>query len=1254
MGTLKQFTRVYPLSKTLRFELKPIGRTLEFITSSGLLEQDQHRSDSYIKVKAIIDEYHKAFIETVLNDFKLNYTDEGKKNSLEEFYVCYMCKSKDEAQKKLFEEIQGKLRKQIADCFSKDDKFKRIDKKELIKEDLANFVTNQEDRLLIDEFRDFTTYFTGFHENRKNMYSAEAQSTAIAYRLIHENLPKFIDNISVFDKVAASSVSEHFSELYANFEECLNVAEIAEMFRLDYFNVVLTQKQIDVYNSIIGGKTLDNTVKLKGLNEYINLYNQQQNDKSARLPKLKPLYKQILSDRNAISWLPEQFESDEKALEAIQKAYQELKEQVLNRNNEGEHSLKELLQMLSEYDLDKIYIRNDLQMTDISQKVFGHWGVISKALLEQLKKEVPQKSKKETDEAYEERLNKVLKSQGSISIAQINKSVQALNAENENTIQAYFARLGVVNTEIIQKENLFDQIANAYTEVKDLLNTPYSGKNLAQDKMNVEKIKNLLDAIKSLQHYVKPLLGDGTEPEKDEKFYGEFITLWEELDKITPLYNMVRNYMTRKPYSTEKIKLNFENSTLMDGWDLNKEQANTTVILRKDGLYYLVIMNKKHNRVFDVKNLPTGGECYEKMEYKLLPGANKMLPKVFFSKSRIQEFAPSEQLVENYKNETHKKGATFNLLDCHSLIDFFKASINKHEDWKKFGFQFSETDTYEDLSGFYREVEQQGYKITFRNVSIDYINSLVEEGKIYLFQIYNKDFSPYSKGTPNLHTLYWKMLFDERNLTDVVYKLNGQAEVFFRKSSITCERPTHPANQAIDNKNGLNKKKQSVFTYDLIKDKRYTVDKFQFHVPITMNFKSTGNDNINQSVNEYIQKCDDLHIIGIDRGERHLLYLTVIDMKGQIKEQYSLNEIVNTYKGNEYRTNYHELLSKREDERMKARQSWQTIENIKELKEGYLSQVIHKISELMVKYNAIVVLEDLNMGFMRGRQKVEASVYQKFEKMLIDKLNYLADKKKNPEEEGGILNAYQLTNKFTSFQKMGKQSGFLFYTQAWNTSKIDPVTGFVNLFDTRYETREKAKAFFCKFDFISYNRDKDWFEFAFDYNKFTTKAEGTHTQWTLCTYGKRMETFRDEKQNSQWTSQECDLTDKFKEFFAEYEIDIHTNLKEVIAQQDSTDFFKGLFYLFKLTLQMRNSKTGTDIDYMQSPVADANGNFYNSELCDNSLPKNADANGAYNIARKGLWIVRQIKASDDLRNLKLAIGNKEWLQFAQNKPYLND
>lgn len=1257
MNTFEKFTKTYPLSKTLRFELIPIGQTKENIIRSGLLEQDEHRDASYQQVKKIIDEYHKAFIENVLENVRLAYTSEGKKNSLEEFYTDYMCKSKDETQKKHFEEVHKNLRKQIADSFSADERFKRIDKKELIQKDLVSFVEKIEEHQLIEEFKDFTTYFTGFHENRKNMYSAEAQSTAIAYRLIHENLPRFIDNMSVFEKIAASSVADNwFAALREDFAEYLNVEEISEMFRLDYYNTVLTQKQIDVYNAIIGGKTIEESnIKIKGLNEYINLYNQQQKDKTARLPKLKPLYKQILSDKNAISWLPEHFESDEKLLEAIQKAYQELEEQVLNRNREGEHSLKQLLQSMDTYDLEKIYISNDQQLTDISQKVFGHWSIISKALLEELKRVVPKKSKKESDEAYEERLGKILKAQGSISIAQINQSVQALNDEVPNTLQAYFAALGAVDTDTLQKENLFAQIENAYTEVKEVLKTPYpADKNLAQDKRNIEKIKNLLDAVKALQHFVKPLLGDGTESDKDEKFYGELAALWDELDKITPLYNMVRNYMTRKPYSTEKIKLNFENSTLMDGWDLNKEADNTTVILRKDGLYYLAIMNKRHNRVFSIKNIVSEGDCYEKMEYKLLPGANKMLPKVFFSKSRIGEFAPSEALLENYKNETHKKGPNFNIDDCHALIDFFKASIDKHEDWCKFGFQFSDTSTYEDLSGFYREVEQQGYKITFRNVSVDYINTLVEEGKIYLFQIYNKDFSPYSKGTPNLHTLYWKMLFDERNLADVVYKLNGQAEVFFRKRSINYEHPTHPAHQPIDNKNAQNEKRQSTFTYDLIKDKRYTVDKFQFHVPITMNFKSTGNENINQSVNEYIRQADDLHIIGIDRGERHLLYLTVIDNKGNIKEQYSLNEIVNECKNNLYKTNYHELLTKREEERMKSRQSWQTIENIKELKEGYLSQVIHKIAELMVRYNAIVVLEDLNQGFMRGRQKVEASVYQKFEKMLIDKLNYLADKKSQPEEPGGILNAYQLTSKFVSFQKIGKQSGFLFYVPAWNTSKIDPVTGFVNLLDTRYETREKAKAFFCKFDTIRYNDAKGWFEFAVDYSKFTTKADGTRTHWTICTYGKRIETFRDETKNSNWSSREVDLTEEFKAHFAKYGINLHGNLKDAIACQDNTDFFKGMLYLLKLTLQIRNSTTGTEVDYIQSPIADEHGVFYNSTTCSDTLPQNADANGAYNIARKGLWVVNQIKASEDLEHLKLAISNKEWLQFVQNKPYLND
>jgi CRISPR-associated protein Cpf1 len=1243
------FSNIYSQSITLRFGLIPQGETLQHIQENGLLEQDARRAEDYVKVKKLIDEYHKTFIERVLKGFKLKVDEDGGKDSLEEYFLYYNKGKKEDKQIATFEKVQENLRKSIADRLAKDTNFSRINKKELIKEDLLNTdlmrQLTEEEQALVKEFSDFTTYFTGFNQNRQNMYSAEKKSTAISYRLIHENLPKFIDNMKTFDIVANSEVAVQFDNLYQKMETYLNVEKLSEMFCLSYFNVVLTQTQIEVYNAIIGGKSLDDGSRIQGLNELVNLYNQKHKD--AKLPKFKLLYKQILSDREAVSWLPEKFEKDNELLSSIQKAYQELSGIIL-----GDSNLKNLLLNIASYDLNRIYISNDTQFTQISQRLFKDWGALHRVILEDLKSTVA-RGKKESESDYLDRLDKLVKKSESYSIGYLNQCIDKSELPDKPHVETYFTSLGAVHEETEQCANLFTQISIYYMEAQKLLTQEYpTQSNLAQDKQAVDKIKNLLDALKSLQHFVKPLLGNGDEPDKEERFYGELDSLWQEMEQITPLYNKVRNYLTRKPYSTGKIKLNFENSTLMDGWDLNKEPDNTTVILRKDGLYYLAIMNKAYNRVFKADILPDNGECFEKMEYKLLPGANKMLPKVFFSKSRIKEFAPSEKLLQHYADGTHKKGPNFSKADCHELIDFFKASIQKHEDWSKFNFQFSDTSTYEDLSGFYREVEQQGFKISFRSVSVSYVKKLVEEGKIYLFQIYNKDFSPSSKGKPNLHTLYWRMVFDERNLKDVVYKLNGQAEVFFRQASLTNDLTVHPAHQPIANKNPNNPKKTSTFEYDLIKNRRYTVDHFQFHVPITMNFKATGNSMINPQVYQYLKETKDTYVIGIDRGERHLLYLTLIDPQGRIVKQCSLNEMVNEYQNVVRKTNYHDLLDAREAERKQARQSWMTIENIKELKEGYLSQVVHLISQMMVKYKAIVVMEDLNMGFKRGRQKVEKQVYQKFEKMLIDKLNYLVDKDTDAEAAGGLLHAYQLTNKFESFQRMGKQSGFLFYVPAWNTSKMDPTTGFVNLLDTRYESVASSLSFFRRFKQIRYNEDKDWFEFKLDYNDFDKRAEGTRTEWMLCTQGERIITFRNKAKNSEWDSKSVRLTEEFKKFFYQYDVDIHGNLMDTILERTDKSFFEGLYALLKLTLQMRNSITGTDVDYLISPVMNAKGTFYDSRQSGSQLPENADANGAYNIALKGLWVLKQIWESKELKEVKLAITNKEWLQFAQEKPFL--
>ena len=1240
MESMKDLTGQYSLSKTLRFELKPIGKTLEHIEQKGLLTQDEQRAEEYELMKGIIDRYHKAFITMCLRNckIKVNNTDD-ELDSLEE-YSSLLSKSKRDADDEdKLEKIKENLRKQIVNAFKSGNTYGDLFKKELIKNHLPDFVTDEEEKQVVEHFCNFTTYFTGFHDNRKNMYSDEAKSTAIAYRLIHENFPRFFDNLRSFAKISESEVANRFPEIESAFSLYLNVEHIADMFHVDYFPVVLTQEQIDVYNNIIGGKTEEDGTKIQGINEYINLYNQHHPD--VKLPFLKPLYKMILSDKVALSWLPEEFENDEEMLTAINDFYKSVQPVIFG---DDENCIRHLLTNIAEYNTDHIYISNDLGLTGISQQLFDQYCIFEDAIKDELRRNVKQTPKeKRNPELLEERIKNLFKKEKSFSISYLDSLIKD---KGEDTIESYYAKLGAFDRDGKQTVNLLTQIEMAYIAAKEVLDGKYD--NINQSEEATKYIKDLLDAFKSLQHYIKPLLGSGEEAEKDNVFSSQLLNVWEALDVVTPLYNKVRNWLTRKPYSTKKIKLNFENAQLLGGWDMNKEADYASVLLRKNNQYYLAIMDKKHNHAFDIETLPSDGACFEKIDYKLLPGANKMLPKVFFSKSRINEFAPSTDIQIAYRQETHKKGKNFNLADCHRLIDFFKQSIAKHEDWSKFPFHFSDTSTYEDISGFYREVEQQGYTIGFRKISESYIYRLVDEGKLYLFQIWNKDFSDYSKGTPNMHTLYWKALFDKANLADVVYKLNGQAEVFYRKRSLQKENTTvHKALQPIKNKNTQNEKSTSTFDYDIVKDRRYTVDKFHFHVPITINFKSSGRPNINEPVLDIIRHHGIEHVIGIDRGERHLLYLSLIDLKGRIIKQMTLNEIKQQTGGN-YGTNYKELLAAREGDRAEARRNWKKIENIKDLKAGYLSQVVHVIAQMMVEYNAIVVLEDLNMGFMRGRQKIERSVYEQFEHMLIDKLNFYVDKKKEACAPGGLLHGLQLANKFESFNKLGKQSGCLFYVPAWNTSKIDPVTGFVNMLDARYESVESSRRFFSRFDVIRYNEEKNWFEFTFDYNNFHAKLDGTKTQWTLCTYGSRIKTFRNPAKLNQWDNEEVVLTDEFKKVFANAGINIHGNLKEAICSLAKREHLEPLMHLMKLLLQLRNSKTNSEVDYMLSPVAE-NGVFYDSRSCNGNLPIDADANGAYNIARKGLWVLRQIQDSKPGDKLNLALSNKEWLRFVQEK-----
>lgn len=1300
MSNFKDFTHLYPLSKTLRFELKPIGETKENFSNSGLLKREEQKSTDYPKVKHLIDECHKFLINDALKVDKVKNLDWSSLQSAIKEYQ----KEKSDKNKKALENAQEKMRSKIFDILSKSKYYeeliastpkKLLNDTELLKKVIGEaYAENTE----LKTFNGFATYFKGFQENRKNIYSSNAISTAVPFRSVHENFPKFLANIEIYNNIN-ETCAEVLDDAKKELQPFLDSMSLSDIFSIDFYNRLLSQNGIDYFNQILGGVTQsEGKIKLRGINEFVNLYLQKHPDVKVKKKALtmSPLFKQILSDRETLSFIPQTISSDQELVSIIKQFH----ENIISAEINGEkvnilECLCSLLCSIKEYDKERIYI-NSNYLTDISYSICNSWSYIGECL----KVKATAKYGTATKTAIQ-KIDSYTK--------QTAYSLEELSCVNADLLP-YFNKCSNMPQDIEGKYNCF------CLNVDSDKNT-----NLREDDIRIEFVKDLLDTYMNLLHISKAFVV----PENldlDRSFYANFFVYYEYLRAIIPLHTKVRNYLTQKVYDDSKIKLTFDTPTLAAGWDKNKEKDNACIILRRNGLYYLGIIAKEHKKLL-LQAMPSEGNCYEKMNYKQFD-ITKQLPKCTTETKKVKAaIEAGEESVtlddakkwnkplvittelwqlnnyvwdkntmkwERRKKDNENRPKKFQkkyLEDTGDIdgynkakatwIDFAKTFLSSYKSTEIFNIKYE--DSYDSVNKFYTQLDNELYNVSFTNVSASYIDELVKDGKMYLFQIYNKDYAKGSHGTKNLHTMYWEHLFSKENLANYVLKLNGEAELFYRKGSI--KKPfSHKVGEKMLNKrdksgmpipddiykelynyyngkickdklsdNAMSKMNDVVVkevSHEIIKDRRYTLPHFQFHVPITINFCAHDDSNINNQVLDYIKDKPNINIIGLDRGERNLIYLTLINQKGEILKQKTFN-IVN-------KMNYQIKLSQREKERDNARKSWKSIGKIKELKEGFLSAVIHEITSMMVEYNAIVVMEELNYGFKRGRFKVERQVYQKFEKMLIDKLNYLSFKNVTVNENGGILQGYQLSNKFESFKKLGKQSGFLFYIPAAYTSKIDPVSGFVNLFNFNDLTNTKAKKeFFSKFDDIKFISHEEGFKFTFDYSNFRTYQTDFTKRWTISTQGRRI-IIREKDGHKQMVDYypTKDIFDSLTNagFIITPEMDIKAIIDTVEANKSSTHFFNTLLFAFKATLQMRNSNSETD--FIISPIC-VDGKYYNSDIeakkgkdeggnWKSKLPVDADANGAYHIALKGLYT---------LIHHTEKIEHTNWFEFIQTKPY---
>lgn len=1142
---MEQFTNLFPVHKTIKFKLYPIGRTFELM--DNLLIADRERAMAYQVVKCLINDYCQN--EVIAPSLSKLANDKSWLNKLREFHDASDWKERNLIQNDLTEMVNKKLPKtfnskallgalpQYMEKLSNED-LQRVLHEIQDYEIIVNGLKLQDawDNELKDfaischgKFQNFSGFLKPLEANLKFLFSG--RRNGIAHRIVYQNLATFYRNERLLQIIEDYGGADDM--VFQNYSDCL------------------VQEGINNYNERIG--QLVQWLKESGDPHY---------------KYFKKLNKQILSPRVAPEWLPKAFNSDEEMVISLRAFLDEIKQQ---------HSrLRQLLADFDSYD-DHIYF---------FRKALSQFSV----------------TLRNDHKAFDEEL---LLPRGQAKCKSVSFAWMPFKQEFIEALNKQIA-------------DILSDIDRNHTSAVPFLNLERAIKNdYRQNNVASLHIHKLMESYLSLYRIIKPFTGMGEEEDRNEEFYDELTTIWDVLQYVQKLYDAVRNWLNTKPYENNSYPVYLDKYTLLKNW---KEKA---VYIKRNGKYYFMIYNGvDEQNIVDYKGdsailYHVNTQAPQRIEATLVKqfvfsmkannekGRNesKQAP---FIKDHFSEFGDDWERVKTgeYKNPTNRKA------QIHAIA-FFQRCLQAHPDYKVFNWQFRPSEEYESFDAFVDSLKDRLFRIEEKAIDWDYVKQLANEGKIYLFKLYNKDYAKnkIADSTPNLHTLYWEAMFSRQNLSQYDIKLE-EPKLYRREEAST---------------------RQGELDNHLI-PRRFANDQLELHIPLQMNANAHASCDINQTVLDAIREGTIEHIIGIDRGERNLLYYSVLKLSdGKIidKGQGSLNVTFND-------VDYHALLSKKEEELHDEQKNWKARTGIRKLKEGYLSQAIHQLTSLVLKYHAVIVLEDLPENF---RQKIDKQIYQIFERKLMDKLSYLVDKGAKEGQPGSLQFALQLTNpEFKKEENKICQNGILFLVPPEYTSAIDPSTGFCNLFD-RERVRDIGSLLYG-FERIAYNPQSDLFEFTWDYAPLINYTRLTHCEaslrWEVCSNGSRIEWTGSEKMGTR-KCKSVDLTESLKTLFDKYSIHYQSgeDIREAICNVKDKDDKKELKRLFFLMLSLRNTIKDGDKqqDYILSPVRNSDGTFYDSRNYEKEelpeLPICGDANGSYNIARKGILSIQKLVSGNE-------------------------
>lgn len=1364
MNNTDALTNLYSLSKTLRFELQPIGKTKETFddwlkemngdnpvvdNDSNLFVKDQGIKDAYMAIKPIMDKLHERFIEKALTseeskriDFSeyfarfkdkskdiTNELEKGLRERIGETYIVagnYFSEEIDKATKKLQEEQpKGKSRKQKENG-TKPQKAKKKKPFECLTDaQMLNYLyanvaelakeNNIDEKVLanhIKKFQGFWGYLSGYNTNRENYYTTDTeQSTAVATRIVNDNLPTFCTNVLRFEKCPNEYLGMYQYLKDHNREtkiknpqgELVEAETIKEtFFQIEHFNECLSQQQIEEYNRVIGNCNL-----------LINLYNQSRRDEKdfKKVDEFETLYKQIgcgkkksmfaalIKDKQSeLSEEQKKEENEENAIYSVETLLRKAQKagDKMFGNGKKESSINTLpafIHFLKDCDNWNGIYMSSTAVNKISNRYFANWHSIEDKLKE-AKADACITYNKNREEQI--RLRDAVELSGLFAVLDTEQSEHLFKQSlfKEEATNDY---RGVLDTALTPSKNLinllcFDMERNmkAFLEISDSINAlkKYKDDNTSSGEENqaIKLIKEWFDAATHAMRIVRFFAV------RKSKMKGNLpnVTMEQALSNLLysddaqwfMWYDLVRNYLTKKPQDDvkeNKLKLNFDNPILLGGWSDGQEKVKSATLLKYMNEMYLCIL--KTRNIFDTSK--------ENPIYIEQSDASRLI----LRNLKFQTLAG-----KGFKGENGITYGEMGKSDPQKAIQCLQKIIAERYVSKYLLLEEYVSNAYTDKSKFdaaITETLKQCYVCEFEPIDWNLVVEKQNNGELFLFKIHCKDYMPKVSGKKDLQTLYWEDVLSEGSK----HQLCAGAEIFMRKPVAKAPRKKHSVGSKLVNKKDsdgntiperiyseiylyVNGKTESISAeaqryideqkavikdvkHEIIKDKRfYGETKFMFHCPVKLNYESKGYKGpnyaypeVNAAIRESLQQSDNLQFIGIDRGEKHLVYSCTIDKDCNIIACHDHDNINGT--------DYVQKLEDVANERIIAKKNWQAEDKIKDLKSGYISHVVHRLVEEVIKDgntiepHAYIVLEDLNTEMKRGRQKIEKQVYQNLETALAKKLNFVVDKDAQPNELGSVGKALQLTPPISNYQDIEgkKQFGVMLYTRANYTSVTDPATGWrKTIYLKNGKEEDIKKQVLEKFSDLGFD-GRDYF---FEY----TEAHAGHT-WRLYSGkdGQPLPRFQNKKQLQQdkniWVPEQVNVVEILDILFAHFDKtksfkqQIEQGVELVKIERRKETAWQSLRYALDLIQQIRNTgKEQEDDNFLYSPVRNSKGEHFDTRNHANngklSAIKDADANGAYNIARKGLIMDAHIKywmacgQPSKKNTLDLFVSDKEW------------